>query len=207
MANLDFYATRKDQINLLDFIFSKTNFRVFQSYSDYDKELVEYKSTQEIDQKYNLGYDKFGNGLHCTFQLWSPTIMEELEVRKISLNNDTGYMFRYRMEGFALVQLYLGGVNENIITKSHIGSNSESRARTWGYTAGVNWENHKKEINMICNYIRRDSKIKAGSRILMQEAFQHAKEYYHLKDYKAAPWHYELKEDGSFELIRTFIGS
>lgn len=124
MANLDFFATKNDQIKLLDFIFSETNFRVFQLYSDFDRELEEYKSTQEIDQKHSLGFDKFGNGQHCTFQLWSPTIMEELEVRKISLNKDTGHMFRYELEGFALVQLFLDGVNGDIISKSHIGSNS-----------------------------------------------------------------------------------
>lgn len=206
MANLDFYSAKIDQVKLLDFIFSETDFRVFQSYSDYDQELEEYKSSQEIDKKYMLGFDKFGNGLNCTFQLWSPTIMEELEIRKISLDNCTGHMFRYQIEGFALVQLYLGGVNENNISRSHIGSNSESRARKWGYTSGVSWENHKKEINMLCNYIRRDSKIKAGSRIVMQDAFSRAKENYHLKDYKAAPWHYKLKQDSSFELIRTAIG-
>jgi len=40
----------------------------------------------------------------------------------------------------------------------------------------------------------------------MQDAFSRAKENYHLKDYKAAPWHYKFKQDSSFELIRTAIG-
>lgn len=201
MANLDFYSTRNDQLKLLDFIFSELNFRVFQSYSDFDKEIEEYKTSKEIDEKYNVGIDIHGNGHNCLFQLWSPTIMEKLEIRKIDLDKKTGHKFRYTVEGFALVQLYLGGKHDNFISLSHIGSNSETRARNWGYTSGVNWENHKKEIAKLCNYIKRDSKVKAGSRIVMQEAIKLAKEGLILKDSKTSPAFYKSNEDGNFEYV------
>ncbi|SFS73098.1 hypothetical protein [Paenibacillus sp. BC26] len=199
MANLDFYSTRNDQLKLLDFIFSELNFRVFQSYSDFDSEIEEYKSTIEIDDKYCVGIDKHGNGTHCLFQLWSPTIMDKLEINKINLDEKTGHTYRYNIEGFALVQLYLGGIHNNYISKSHIGSNSEARAKSWGYISGVNWENHKKEINKLCNYIRRDSKVKIKGRVVMQEALDFTRNNYLLKDYKSAPWHYRLNNDHNFE--------
>lgn len=201
MANLDFYSTKNDQLELLDFIFSELNFRVFQSYSDFDKEIEEYKTSEGIDEKYNIGNDKHGNGHHCLLQLWSPTVMEKLEIKKIDLDMETGYKFRYTIEGFALVQLYLGGIHDDFISLSHIGSNSETRARNWGHISGVNWENHKKEIAKLSNYIKRNSKMKAGSRIVMKEAITYAKDGFVLKDFKSSPAFYKLNQEGNFEYV------
>lgn len=44
MANLDFFAAESDQKALIDFLFSSTDVRVFESYSAYDKELRERSS-------------------------------------------------------------------------------------------------------------------------------------------------------------------
>ena len=49
MPNLDFYAASEDYDPILDFVFSAKKFRVFESYSRPDHELVELKSVERME--------------------------------------------------------------------------------------------------------------------------------------------------------------
>jgi hypothetical protein len=44
MPNLDFFATEPDQRALIEFLFSGTDVRVFESSSEYDQELREFRT-------------------------------------------------------------------------------------------------------------------------------------------------------------------
>jgi hypothetical protein len=61
-ANLDFFAAEADQRSILDFLFSPTDVRVFESYSDYDSKLREFHSTDELAAAFPLGTEPHGNG-------------------------------------------------------------------------------------------------------------------------------------------------
>jgi len=139
-ANLDFFAAENDQRAVLDFLFSDTDVRVFESYSLFDQDLREFRSTEEIAAGFNLGIDHHGNGTAILLQLWSPSVFDELTITRISLDaaRCNGHTFRYLIDGGALMQLHLGGVHKQIVTQSHFGHQSETRAQTWGVSDGIN---------------------------------------------------------------------
>jgi len=142
VANLDFFAVGRDQEEIFEFLFESTDIRLFELASAPGTELREFKSLVDVQRSFELGSDPFGNGVVMTFQLWSPSVMSRLEVRKVKLDprHCEGHTFRHELEGGALMQLYLGGIHGRVITKSHFGHNSEVRAEKWGVSAGANWK-------------------------------------------------------------------
>lgn len=137
-ANLDFFAAGADQRAVLDFLFSSTDVRVFESYSEYGAELREFHSTDELAAAFPIGKDSHGNGYAVQLQLWSPSVMRDLTIRRFALDpaHCEGHTFRHCIEGGALMQLYLGGVCGRVVTRSHFGHQSQARARAWGWMTG-----------------------------------------------------------------------
>ena len=67
----DFFASKADKIEVLDFIFSSTSLQIYDLGSAHDQEIVQYKSTGEIVEKFDL---ENGNKFAVTFNCWSPTM-------------------------------------------------------------------------------------------------------------------------------------
>ncbi len=201
-VNLDFFAAEADQRAVLDFLFSSTDVRVFESYSEPDAELREFPSTDELAAAFPLGTDPHGNGHAITLQLWSPSVMRDLSIRRFKLNpvHCTGHTFRHNIEGGGLMQLYFGGVCDRVVTKSHFGHQSQVRAKAWEVDDGVNWEALKTLSNRIQYHIRkRLAAGKAGSARVLPEALGLARAGYALKLETRTPWAYELQpESGSY---------
>src|SRR5438105_3224797 len=105
-AHLNFFAAEADQKALIDFLFSSTDIRVFESYSEFDKDLREFRSTDELAATFPLGIDPSGNASAILLQLWSPSVMSELTITRFALNPAAcnGHTFRYCIEGGALMQ-------------------------------------------------------------------------------------------------------
>ncbi len=183
-ANLDFFAAAADQQAILDFLFCSTDVRVFESYSEYSAELREFHSTDELNAAFHLGTDPHGNGDAVLLQLWSPSVMRDLTIRRIKLNpaHCDGHTFRHSIEGGGLIQLYLGGVCERAVTKSHFGHQSQVRAQAWEADEGVNWEALQTLSNRIQHHIRkRLAAAKAGSMPVLSQALELARTGYTLK--------------------------
>lgn len=195
-ANLDFFAAEADVRAVLDFLFSSTDVRVFESYSEYSADLREFRSTDELATVFPIGTDPHGNGHAVLLQLWSPSVMRELAIRRIALNpaHCDGHTFRHNIEGGGLIQLYLGGVCGRVVTKSHFGHQSQVRARAWQVDDGVNWEALKALSARIQYHVRtRLAAGKAGSRPVLPRAFELAQSEYALKDATQCPDAYELQ--------------
>jgi len=195
VANLDFFAAESDQKALVHFLFSSTDVRVFESYSECGQELREFRSLDELASAFPLGEDKHGNGFAILLQLWSPSVMKELEFTRITLRPEKcdGHTFRYRIDGGALIQLYFGGVHEKVITKSHFGHNSEIRARKWEVDAGVNWKELKTLSNRIQYHIRKRLAVgKVPGCPVLAQACELARAGYALKLAAQTPWEYKL---------------
>jgi hypothetical protein len=194
-ANLDFFAAEADQRAVLDFLFSATDVRVFESYSEFDAELREFRSTDELAAAFPLGTDPDGNGNAVLLQLWSPSVMRELTITQIALNPAAcdGHMFRHRIDGGGLMQLYLGGVCDRVVTKSHFGHQSQVRARKWEVDEGVNWEALKTLSNRIQYHVRK--RLAAGKvpgMPVLPQALALARSGYALKLATQTPWAFEL---------------
>jgi hypothetical protein len=195
-ANLDFFAAENDQRAVLDFLFSDTDIRVFESYSLFDQDLREFRSTEEIAAGFNLGIDQHGNGAAILLQLWSPSVFDKLTITRISLDaaRCNGHTYRYRIDGGALMQLYLGGAHERIVTHSHFGHQSETRAQTWGVGDGINWKSLKTISNRIQYHLRtRLAVAKAASCPVMQQALELSRSGYEPKLAAQTPWAYEVR--------------
>lgn len=125
--NYNFYAGKKDKLEILEFIFEETDLKVYDLDSPYGKEICEYKSADEIASKFDLNKgDKFA----LTFQLWSPKHEGKPIFRKIKLDPKrcNGHTFRYSTDGWGMIQLYFGGIKNHSLNQSHIGHFNEKGA-------------------------------------------------------------------------------
>lgn len=165
--NYNFFANGVDKIQLLDFIFSETDIQVFDLYSEFDKEVSQYGISTEVTEKFDL---ENGRQSSVTFQLWSPRFGGEVGFRRIELNPKScnGHTCRYRTEGWGLIQLYLGGRNQNRLYHSNIGHFEEKGASKWkevekekGAIDQWNW----KEIKSTSGKLRRQVQKMAVEKI------------------------------------------
>ena len=125
--NYDFFADKEDKLQILEYIFSKTDLQVYDLGSSYGQEICNYKSVEDISAKFDLTYgDKFA----VTFQLWTPRHKGQPIFRKIDLDPKrcNGHTFRYSTDGWGLIQLYFGGLKNNELNQSHIGHFNEAGA-------------------------------------------------------------------------------
>ena len=169
--------------------------RVFESYSEPDNSLREFRSTEELIGTYPIGTDPIGDGMAALLQLWSPSVMDQLTIERFALNPAAcdGHTFRHRIKGSGLMQLYLGGICERALTKSHFGHQTQVRAQAWDMDRGVNWESLKKVSNKIQYHIRRRLAVgKVPGRPVLAQAMTLAKTGYALKDTLQTPWQYDL---------------
>jgi hypothetical protein len=124
MANLDFYAVTDDLRSLMQFVFNETDIIAYELSSEHNDELRAFRSLSELEKVFILGSP------HSIFlQLWSPTVMAEPVIRRIDMMALPGRPFRYGVEGVGLMQLYLGGVRDQMIFHTHFGHWNEAGAR------------------------------------------------------------------------------
>jgi hypothetical protein len=173
MASLDFYALRDDIRELVHFLFEETDARVFESYSEYDAELREFRSFDELSSAFPLGNDPHGHGHAALLQLWFPSVTRDVEFERIALEVP-GHKFRYCISGVGLVQLYLGGAREGIITDSHYGHWNEAgaRQRSGGDVDAVHWSVLSRLSGRIQRHIRSSMGVaKVRGRPILPAAF------------------------------------
>ena len=125
--NYNFFATSADKIRVLNHIFENTDLQVFDSYSEHSQEICQYISTDEIAAKFDL---ENGGQFATAFQMWSPRFGGKAVFRKINLKPRycNGHTYRYSTDGWGLIQLYLGGYQNNTLFYSHIGHFNERGA-------------------------------------------------------------------------------
>jgi hypothetical protein len=194
MPQLEFFAVREDQLAVLKFILTETDIQIFEHTSRPDSELRQFHTPEEIDDAYSLGIDEHGNGLAATLALWSPGVMPQLETVRIDFDSKRVRHMRFRYEPRAggLMQLFLGGRKESVITKSYFGHRSEKGARAWGVAEGVDWDGYSRLSRRIPYRIRKMAVAKVpGTPILPGAAKLRAEEGFLLKQSFNQPYHWE----------------
>ncbi len=129
----NFFADKVDKLNILEFILNETDLHIYDLGSPFGQEICEYKTVEEISLKFDLDN---GDKLANTFQLWTPRHKGNPIFRKVDLDPKycNGHTFRYSTEGWGLIQLYFGGLKNNVLNQSHIGHFNEKGALKWGGT-------------------------------------------------------------------------
>jgi len=133
----DFFADKADKLEILDFIFKDTDLHVYDLSSAYGHEICQYKTVEEVSSKFDLDNgDKFA----VTFGPWTPRHKGKPLFRKIDLDpkRNYGHTFRYKTEGWGLIQLYFGGLKNGELNQSHIGHFNEKGALKCESTNTIN---------------------------------------------------------------------
>jgi hypothetical protein len=172
---------------------------VYESYSEYEAELREFRSTDELAAALPLGTDPHGNGNAVLLQLWSPSVMRDLIITRFALDpaNCNGHTFRHCIEGGGLMQLYLGGVCGRVVTMSHFGHQSQIRAQKWDVDQCVNWEALQGLSNRIQYHIRkRLAAGKVSGHPVLAQAMELARAGYALKLSAQTQWTFDLQSGG-----------
>lgn len=172
--NYDFFASKDDKIEVLDFIFNETDLQVHDLSSPFGEDIESYKSRSDITSKFDL------DNKNQHFQLWSPTHGGKVIVRKIVLDpkHCEGHTFRFATEGCGLIQLYFNAIRKMELEASHLGHFNEKGARKWesywengDRVDDWNWTEIQKTSRKIQYHIRsRLSVAKIGSRGLLPGA-------------------------------------
>lgn len=181
--NYNFYANADDKLKILEYIFKKTDLKIFDLSSDLTEEISEYKSVIEISNKFDLNHgDKFA----LTFQLWSPRHSGKPLFRRLEINStrNSQSTFRYSTEGWGLIQLYFGGIKKNELYQSHIGHFNEKGALRYenintynGKVRDWNWIEINKTSRKLKHYIHNNLAVRkngsfgilAGADLLVAE--------------------------------------
>jgi hypothetical protein len=177
MPNLDFYAAGLDFEPVLDFVFHRTGCRVFESYSEFDKEIREFKSAADLSQAYRIG-ECAHSSQSVLLQLVPPGADSLYRIKQIALKPSNGRRFRFAIEGWGLIQLYLGGVGPSGLVPSHTNHNSEKRAVLWSHTNPElmspevwDWKQIVRTSSALNRYIRTKLAVTArSSRPVLPEA-------------------------------------
>jgi hypothetical protein len=191
MAQLEFFAVRPDLQQVTEFLYGETDFRVYELYSAFGQELREFKSFAELDAAFDIGRDRHGHAV--LLSLWSPAVMKSPQITRVKLDpkHCDGFTFRYTTGGWGAVQLYLGGLHEKIVTKSHFGHWAERGARSRGYRSGVDWKALAKLSNRVRYHISKRLAIaKVPGRPVLPAAYKLYREGYELKEAAGHPMSY-----------------
>lgn len=176
MANVDFYALQEDIRTLFHFIYEETDLRVFESYSEPDAELREFRSYRDLSDAFPIGVLELSHTARVNLQLWSPSITADMAISRFALRptKRRPHTFRHRISGIGLIQLYLGGVHKGMITDSHYGHWNEAgaRQRAGGNPDAVDWVALGQLSGRIQRYLRnRIAVAKVIGRPILPAAF------------------------------------
>ncbi len=136
-------------------------------------------SVADIEKRFTLSKCK-GVTHSALLQLWPVAASDNVTVRRVDLDPKRcgGHTFRYRIEGWGLIQLYLGGTGPKGIVASHTNHNSEKRARAWegesdslGPVSRWDWREVVRVSSQINRHIRTNLAVgKQQSRPILPEA-------------------------------------
>lgn len=157
MAQLDFYGTQEDIIELIDFMFLKSPMRLFEAYSKKDSEIREFFSGQDILESTHI---KDNHG--CIFvRGWWESVATKPSVKRIDLNPDVG-KFRYTLEGVGTFQILQGDIkntSKNSMKLSSFSHWNEAGAKERANCSDeeildVNWKEFRRLSGIVHRHVR-----------------------------------------------------
>ncbi|NVD97584.1 hypothetical protein [Massilia sp. BJB1822] len=133
MPNCDFYATEQDHAQFLNWLFAEGTCRVFELSSQFEEQLKEFHSTEEVLAEFDRVYTN-GTPWHTVhLQLYVVGAGPAFVPRRIDLDPEKcgGAKFRYAAEGWGLVQLYLSRAVHGGLRNSHTNHFTATGAGKW----------------------------------------------------------------------------
>ncbi|MGS0896793.1 hypothetical protein ACVBGC_30300 [Burkholderia stagnalis] len=138
MPNCDFYATLQDHAPLLDWLFMDAACHIYEAYSDFECPLKQFHSTDDVLSQFERSHrnGKPWDSVHLQLHVIDAGPL--FNATRIELDPDAcdGARFRYRADGWGLVQLYLKTSRGNSLENSHTNHFSAKRAEVWAPVTG-----------------------------------------------------------------------
>jgi hypothetical protein len=181
VPNCDFYATPEDHKPFLDWLFAEGACVVHELESAFDQQLQQFASTAEILAQFERRYTN-GKPWHTVYlQLYVLGTGPPFVPRRIALDPGAcdGATFKYRAEGWGLVQLYLAAARDGQLHNSHTNHNSQLRAEKWAQAESAQpgpdaWDFAKVNAfsSRLNRQIKKHAAAKIGSRAVLPGALK-----------------------------------
>ncbi len=152
MAQVDFFASDDDFINLVDWLLTETDFKIYEAYSRIDHSIRQITTAKDM-----LDLANERNNASFLIRFWSPSVTNEPVFKNIKLNPSIGN-FRTSLEGAGIIQLEHGRVENGRIFNSTLSHWNEAGAKAKCIYPSdvVNW----KELRLISGQLSRQIKNK-----------------------------------------------
>lgn len=152
MAQVDFFASDDDFINLVDWLLAETDVKIFEAYSRIDHEIRQIVTAKDLVELTSARKNS-----SFLLRFWSPSVTNEPVFKSIELNPSIG-KFRTSLEGAGIIQLEHGRVENGRIYNSTLSHWNEAGAKTKCMypTDVVDW----KQLRTISGQLNRHIKNK-----------------------------------------------
>jgi hypothetical protein len=179
MPNCDFYALEGDLVEVLDFVFAQPGWSLVELASQHDRALRTFHATREVVDAFPT-FSTLSASLH--FNLYAEAMKGRVISRRIDFAPGAvpGATFRYDSEGWGLIQLYFGRLQDGRLSSSHTNHNSEVRARKWEPTFADrpdpvdawNWSEVARASGRLNRFLRGAAAGKMHSRPVLRAAWE-----------------------------------
>lgn len=182
MPNCNFYAADKDYEQILAFIFKELDCKVYQKYSEPNRDMVQFKNAAEVIKHYGLNSfsSSEGKAQSAHLVLWPIKASKNFKVTRQELNPKkfNGASFRQHAEGWGAIQVTLTGVGSKGLEKSSCNHSTQKRAKAWeskrkndlGLASAWNWNVVDSAAGALSNFIKHRATEKSGSTSVMADA-------------------------------------
>jgi len=184
MTWLTFFAGRSDLTDVMRFVYGETDCRVFEAYSEPDRERRDFPDLASFESLLQAGGTSISQ-----LALWSPSVGSPPVVRRITFTPGAvpGHTHRFATEGCSLIWLQCGSLQAGVLRASRLGWWTEASARRKANPELapelVRWSELIILGRRLKSQITRHlSRATAGKRPVLQEACALAEQGIRLRD-------------------------
>jgi hypothetical protein len=150
MAQVDFFASDDDFINLVDWLLAETDFQIYEAYSRIDHRIRQIQTVEDMSV---LASER--NNSSFLIRFWSPSVTSEPVFNNIKLNPSIGN-FRTSLEGAGIIQLEHGRVENGRVFNSTLSHWNEAgaKAKCIYPTDVVDWKKQRQVSGQLSRQIK-----------------------------------------------------
>ena len=177
MPNCNFYAIDNDYEEILNFVFKELDCDVYQKSSKPNTEIVKFENTAQVIAHYDFSRFSSPTKQSAHLVLMPRKAAKSFIVTRVAMTSKKAKpgAFRYRAEGWGVIQLELNGASEKGLVHSHTNHNTEKLAlanegkykSVLGSVKWWNWTVVTNTSGRLNNFIKSKSTKKVGSKLLM----------------------------------------
>lgn len=167
MAQVDFFASDRDFIDLVSWLLTETDFEIYEAYSRIDHEIRNIKTVKDL---HDLASERKNSSFLIRF--WSPSVTNSPVFKEIKLKANVGN-FRTSLEGAGVIQLEHGRIENGRLFNSTLSHWNEAgaKAKCIYPTDTVDWQQMRLWSGRLSRQIKNKlAQTKVGSTPVLKGA-------------------------------------